>query len=139
MVQPRKPKGSPNGTGGQFDHMNHKDMGLPALERHDETIGAIHARIAIGCSMSPDIHVDDYTVHGGNGVQYTEFDVHNDTDTVTVQLSHEDADDGVEVGLVFHACDNPPDYNTTSIDRFDDEELATDHILEHIDRLREHT
>ncbi len=39
MAQPRKPKGSPNGTGGQFDHMNHTDMGLPALDVSTQPVG----------------------------------------------------------------------------------------------------
>ncbi len=39
MAQPRKPKGSPNGTGGQFDHMNHTDMGLPALDVSNQPVG----------------------------------------------------------------------------------------------------
>ena len=136
-AQPRKPKGSPNGTGGQFDHADHSQSPLPALELHDEQIGDIHARIVLACCASPDIRVDDYTVYGGNGVHYTEFDIHAGTDVVTVQLGHDDMEDGVDVGLVSHASDTPPDYNTTSIEYFDDEEEAADHILERITQLRD--
>lgn len=39
MAQPRKPKGSPNGTGGQFDQMSHTDMGLPALDASAQPVG----------------------------------------------------------------------------------------------------
>ncbi len=121
MAQPRKPKGSPNGTGGQFDHADHSQSPLPALELHDEQIGDIHARIVLACC----------------GVHYTEFDIHAGTDVVTVQLGHDDMEDGVDVGLVSHASDTPPDYNTTSIEYFDDEEEAADHILERITQLRD--
>lgn len=109
----------------------------PVLEIHDEQIGDIHARIVLACCASPDIRVDDYTVYGGNGVHYTEFDIHAGTDVVTVQLGHDDMEDGVDVGLVSHASDTPPDYNTTSIEYFDDEEEAADHILERITQLRD--
>lgn len=39
MAQPRKPKGSPNGTGGQFDHMPHTDRGLPPLGANTQPVG----------------------------------------------------------------------------------------------------
>lgn len=67
-------------------------------------------------------------IHGGHDVRYTEFDIHHDTRTLTVQIGHDRANGRIGVGLDEHKTGEEADYEHMRISHFKAASAAADHI-----------
>ncbi len=94
---------------------------------YDTTITTIHNTLTTR-HTNDDISIGALDIHGGCDVRYTEFGIRYDARTLTVQIGHDWADEGIDVGLVEHKTGEEADYEHMRISHFKAASAAADHI-----------
>lgn len=94
---------------------------------YDTTITTIHNTLTTR-HTNDDMSIGALDIYGGRDVRYTEFDIHHDVRTLTVQIGYDWDNGRIDIGLDEHKTGEEADYERMRISQFQTASAAADHI-----------